>query len=171
MTLTLRRNKGSALTYDEMDDNFAYVANNASLETVLSIGNTANNNIAISGTLQSANVVTTSITINGDAFFNGAIDERVFTLSGTTSISLDPSNGTIQVHTLTGATTYTDNLVAGESITLMIDDGAGFTITWPTISWINNLRAAPTLATTGFTVVTLWKVDTTLYGALVGNGT
>jgi len=29
--------------------------------------------------------------------------------------------------------------------------------------------SAPTLATTGFTVIELWKVGSTIYGALVGN--
>lgn len=49
MTLTLRRDKGSALTYAEMDENFLHVANNASLDVVLSIGNSANNDINLNG--------------------------------------------------------------------------------------------------------------------------
>jgi hypothetical protein len=101
--------------------------------------------------------------------FLGAIEEEVYTLSGT-SVALDPFNGTIQTHTLTGSTTYTDSLNAGESMTLMIDDGTAYTITWPTTTWVNNGGSAPTLATTGYTVVALWKVSTTLYGALVGDG-
>lgn len=95
--------------------------------------------------------------------------EQVATLSGT-SVALNPSNGSIQVHTLTGTTTYTDSFAFGQAITLMIDDGTAYTVTWPTMTWVNNARAAPTLATTGYTVVALWKVSSTLYGALVGNG-
>jgi len=76
----------------------------------------------------------------------------------------------VQTHTLSGATTYTDGLVSGEAITLMIDDGAGQAVTWPTTTWINNGGEAPALATTGYTTVQLWKVSTTLYGALVGDG-
>jgi hypothetical protein len=56
-------------------------------------------------------------------------------------------------------------------MTVMIDDGTANTITWPTMTWVNNAGSAPTLATTGYTVVALWKVSTTLYGALVGDGT
>ena len=100
----------------------------------------------------------------------GTILEDVFALSGTTP-ALDPDNGSVQTHTLSGTTTYSDSLSAGEAITLMIDDGTANTVTWPTMTWVNNAGSAPTLATTGYTVVALWKVSTTLYGALVGDGT
>jgi len=99
----------------------------------------------------------------------GTVVEDVFALTGTTP-ALDPSNGSIQTWTLTGASTPTDSLSAGEAITLMIDDGTAYTITWPTTTWVNNAGAAPTLATDVPTVIALWKVSTTLYGALVGDG-
>lgn len=95
--------------------------------------------------------------------------EDIYALSGTTP-ALEPDNGSIQTHTLTGNTTYTDTFTAGQAITLMIDDGTAYTVTWPTMTWVNNGGAAPTLATSGYTVVTLWKVGSTLYGALVGDG-
>lgn len=100
----------------------------------------------------------------------GTIVEDVYALSGTTP-AFDPDNGSVQTWTLTGNSTPTDSLSAGEAITLMIDDGTAYTITWPTMTWVNNAGAAPTLAATGYTVVALWKVSTTLYGALVGDGT
>jgi len=99
----------------------------------------------------------------------GTVIEDVYTLTGTTP-ALEPANGSIQTWTLTAASTPTDSLAAGEAITLMIDDGTAYTITWPTITWVNNAGSAPTLATTGYTVIALWKVSTTLYGALVGDG-
>jgi hypothetical protein len=51
----------------------------------------------------------------------------------------------------------------------MIGDGTAYTITWTTMNvvWVGG--TAPTLATTGYTVVELWKVSTTIYGALVGS--
>jgi hypothetical protein len=54
-------------------------------------------------------------------------------------------------------------------MTLMINDGTAYTITWTTlaVTWVGG--TAPTLATTGFTVIELWKVGSTIYGALVGN--
>ena len=99
----------------------------------------------------------------------GTITEDVYSLSGT-SVALEPDNGSIQTHTLTGNTTYTDGFSAGQAITLMVDDGTAYTITWPTMSWVNNGGSAPTLATSGYTVIAIWKVSTTLYGALVGDG-
>jgi hypothetical protein len=105
-----------------------------------------------------------------DVLLTGAIGEEVFTITANTTPELDPANGTVQKWTLTGASTPTEVLADGESITLMIDDGAAYAITWPTMTWVNNAGVAPTLATTGFTTVTLWHFGT-LYGALVGDGT
>jgi hypothetical protein len=102
------------------------------------------------------------------AVFTGSIEEKVSALPGT---ALDPANGTIQTTLLTASVTLTDSLSAGEAMTLMIDDGSAYTVTWPTITWVNNAGSAPTLATSGYTVVALWKVGATLYGALVGDGT
>jgi hypothetical protein len=59
------------------------------------------------------------------------------------------------------------SFVDGQSMTLMINDGSAFTITWPSVTWVGG--TAPTLATTGFTVIELWEVGSVLYGALVGN--
>tara|TARA_R110000824_G_scaffold365637_1_gene554160 strand:+ start:713 stop:1114 length:402 start_codon:yes stop_codon:yes gene_type:complete len=99
----------------------------------------------------------------------GTIVEDVYAISGTTP-ALDPANGSVQTWTLTASSTPTDSLSSGEAITVMIDDGTAYTITWPTITWVNGGGTAPTLATSGYTVIALWKVSTTLYGALVGDG-
>jgi len=99
----------------------------------------------------------------------GSLTETIFELTGTTP-ALDPANGTIQTWTLTANSTPTDSFVAGESVLLMVDDGTARTITWPSVTWVNNGGVAPTLATTGFTVISLWKVSSVLYGALVGDG-
>jgi hypothetical protein len=107
--------------------------------------------------------------VNTSPTFTGGPIEEIHALSGTTP-TLEPDNGSIQTHTLTGNTTYTDGFSAGQAVTLMIDDGTAYTVTWPTMTWVNNGGAAPTLATTGYTVVALWKVGSTLYGALVGDG-
>ena len=111
----------------------------------------------------------TSASITGLSL-TGTPVEDVYAMSGT-SVALEPDNGSIQTHTLSGNTTYTDSFSAGQAITLMIDDGSARTVTWPTITWVNNEASAPTLATTGYTVIALWKVSSVLYGALVGDGT
>lgn len=91
-----------------------------------------------------------------------ALDEEVYTLTGTTP-DLDPDLGTIQTWTLTAASAPVDTLTAGQSMTLMIDDGDAYSITWPTMTWVGG--SAPQLATSGYTIVALWKVGATLYGA------
>lgn len=96
----------------------------------------------------------------------GSITEEVFALTGTAPV-LEPDNGTIQTWALTGASTPTDSLSSGQSMTLMINDGTDYTITWPSVVWVGG--AAPVLAATGQTVIELWKVGAVLYGALVGS--
>ena len=143
---------------------------------------TSSGTITLSGTLAVANGGTGTTTSTGSGSVvlgtspsitspsvTGTILEDVYALSGTTP-AFDPDNGSVQTWTLSGNSTPTDSLSAGEAITLMIDDGTAYTITWPTMTWVNNAAAAPTLAATGYTVVALWKVSTTLYGALVGDG-
>jgi len=95
--------------------------------------------------------------------------EDVYAMSGTT-VALEPDNGSIQTHTLTGNTTYTDAFTAGQAITLMIYDGTSRTVTWPTITWVNNGGLAPALAPIYATVVVLWKIGSQLYGSFVGDG-
>lgn len=99
----------------------------------------------------------------------GTMIEDVYTITGTV-VTLEPDHGSMQVHSLSANTTYFDGFSSGQAITLMIDDGSARTIVWPTMTWVNNGGSAPTLATTGYTVIALWKVSTTLYGALVGDG-
>jgi len=111
---------------------------------------------------------TSGATFNGDTSFGGAFTETVYALSGTTP-ALDPSNGTIQTWTLTGSSTPTSSLNAGEFITLMVDDGTAYTITWPSVTWKTDSGVAPTLNATGYTAIVLWKVSSVLYGARVGN--
>lgn len=130
---------------------------------------TVNNRVGVNTTSPAFDFeVTGSAKISSGITINGSIIEEVVALSGT-SVALNPNSGTIQTHTLTGTTTYTDGLAAGQSLTLMIDDGTGYALTWPTITWKNNGGSAPTLATSGYTVVTLWKDSSTLYGAFVGS--
>ena len=95
-----------------------------------------------------------------------AMDEVVYILTGTTP-NLDPDLGSIQPWTLTGNSTPVDTLTDGQSMTLMIDDGSAYSITWPTMTWIGG--SAPSLATTGWTWVALVKEGTTLYGAHLGD--
>lgn len=112
--------------------------------------------------------VLTTATTSGKFTFGGAIDETVFAVTGTTP-ALSPSNGTIQTWTLSGNSTPTAGTWDdGESLTLMVLDGTAFTITWTSVAvtWVGG--SAPTLDTTKYTVIELWKVGGVIYGALVG---
>ena len=95
--------------------------------------------------------------------FEAGIEEQQYSLTGTV---IDPANGTIQYKTLSANTTFTESLSDGEFVTLMIDDGSAYTITWPTTTWIGG--SAPTLITSGYNVIELWQVNGTLYGAFAG---
>ena len=102
---------------------------------------------------------------------NDGYTEEIFAVSGTTP-ALSPANGSIQTWTLTGNSTPTAGTWAdGQSITLMIDDGSAYTVTWTSlaVTWKTDGGNAPALNTTGYTVITLWEVGSVIYGARVGN--
>lgn len=102
-----------------------------------------------------------------DPFIIGTITEDVFAITDGASVDLNPANGSIQTWTLGANRTATaTSFGAGESMTVMVDDGTAYALTWPTTTWVGG--SAPILATTGFTVIELWKVGSTLYGAIVG---
>jgi len=141
-------------------DNSAYIAGNGTTE-LLQFFTASSERMRI----DSAGTTVSNLTIN-DGY-----TEEVFAVSGTTP-ALSPTNGSIQTWTLSGASTPTAGTWAsGQSLTLMVDDGTAFTINWASVAvtWKTGGGTAPTLNTTGFTVIQLWKVGTTIYGARVGD--
>jgi microcompartment protein CcmK/EutM len=111
-----------------------------------------------------------TLDIDGSLKINGEVVEKAVNTTGVSgSTALDPANGTVQRLVFSGDVTFTDSLADGESITLHIDDGPDSptnTATWPTITWATG--SAPTLNTSTDTIVAVWKVNSTLYGATVG---
>jgi hypothetical protein len=107
----------------------------------------------------------------------GTTLEDIFTITDAAAFEVDPGNGSIQLITLGASRTpKCTNMVAGESVTLMVDDGTAYTLTWTDatwgtggVVWKTNAGAAPTLNTSGYTVIVLWKVSTQVYGARVGD--
>jgi len=98
----------------------------------------------------------------------GELKETTYTLGTSGSIALDPANGSIQSSTLSGDPTFTDSLEAGQTLVLMLNGGASYTVTWPTTTWVTSAgNAAPTL--TANDTLVFWKVGSTLYGAYVGS--
>lgn len=101
--------------------------------------------------------------------------ETVYTISDGAAFEIDPGNGSVQLITLgANRTPKATNFAAGECITMMIADGTAYTITWTDatfggsgVVWVGG--SAPTLATTGYSVVVLWKVGSQVYGRGAGD--
>jgi hypothetical protein len=140
------------------------------------IGNLTGNVIGNSDTVTDGVYLNATQTLTNKTIerliLNDGYTEEVFAITDGTTVNLDPNNGSIQTWTLgANRTPGQANWAAGQSITLMVDDGSAATITWTTLGvvWKTNGGSAPTLNTTGFTVIALWKVNTTIYGARVGD--
>jgi hypothetical protein len=110
-----------------------------------------------------------------DPAISGTIAEDVYTITDGAAFEVDPSNGSVQLITLGASRTpKATNFAAGESITLMVDDGSAYTLTWTDstwgtggVTWVGG--DAPELATSGYSVIQFWKVGTKVYGAYVGD--
>lgn len=133
----------------------------------------ATGTVALLGTAQTFTAVQTLT----DPAIIGTILEDVYTISDGAAFEIDPGNGSVQLITLGAARTpKATNFAAGEAVTLMVDDGSAYTLTWTDatfggsgVVWKTDNGSAPTLNTTGYTVIVLWKVSTQVYGARVGN--
>ena len=103
---------------------------------------------------------------------NDGYTEEVFAITDGSTVNLSPNNGSIQTWTLgANRTPGQTSWSSGQSITLLIDDGSARTINWGTlaVAWQTDGGTAPALKTSGYTVVVLWKVGSTIYGARVGD--
>jgi hypothetical protein len=112
----------------------------------------------------------TNKTLNG-VVLNDGYTEEVFSFTDPQIQPVSPNNGSIQTWTLTDNRIFNVGVWnSGQSITLLIDDGFGYTINWfSLVTWKTDGGSAPTLNTTGDTVIALWKVGSTIYGARVGD--
>lgn len=107
----------------------------------------------------------------------GTLKEDIYTITDGAAFEIDPSNGSVQLITLgANRTPKATNFADGEAITLMVDDGTAYTLTWTDatfggsgVVWKTDGGVAPTLNTTGYTVIVLFKVGSQVYGARVGD--
>ena len=103
--------------------------------------------------------------VSTDTLTNKTIVDTVYALSGTALLA---TNGGVQTKTVSGNVTFTDSLVSGDAIVLMLEAGASYTVTWPTITWVTSGgNVAPTL--TAKDTLVFWKVSSVLYGAYTGS--
>jgi hypothetical protein len=117
-------------------------------------------------TVQGYDAATTTAT-NTQTLTNKTVRDTVYALTGT---ALDATNGAVQTKTLAANTTFTDSLSSGDAIILMLDAGASYTVTFPTMTWVTTGgNVAPTL--TANDTLVFWKISTTLYGAYTGSYT
>lgn len=93
----------------------------------------------------------------------------IYTITDGSSVDINPANGEVQLWTLGASRTPTaSSFENGQSVVLMIDDGTAYAITWTIVTtWVGG--TAPTLPTTGYGVIVLWKVAGVIYGAYVGD--
>tara|TARA_R110000822_G_scaffold310359_1_gene442777 strand:+ start:30511 stop:30924 length:414 start_codon:yes stop_codon:yes gene_type:complete len=92
------------------------------------------------------------------------VKETAYSFTGT---DIDTANGTLQYKTLAANTTLTHSLVEGQSVTIHINDGTAYTITWPSIVWVGG--SAPTLPTTGWAIIELWRLNGFVWGIHSGD--
>jgi hypothetical protein len=140
------------------------VYDGATWEVYTQIGGNGGTAVTLDGTQTLTNKTVTNLV------FDGNYTEEVFTITDGASVDIDPANGTVQVWTIADSRSPTaTNFASGQSVTLLIDDGTAYAITWPSVTWKTDGGDPPTLNTSGFTVIQLWKVSTVLYGARVGD--
>ena len=103
----------------------------------------------------------------GGGFF--PVEKTAQIISATFSGGMVLNINTADIYVVTPAAniTFSDSLVNGQSVLLLITNPGTFTVTFPAgIKWLNDVT--PTLLATGVTFVELIKISTTLYGVALG---
>ena len=152
------------------------VSSNVNFTSGAITANIVSANVNISSGRITANLVSSNATFT-DPVIVGTILEDVYTISDGAAFEIDPGNGSVQLITLGASRTpKATNFANGESITMLVDDGSAYTLTWTDstfggsgVVWKTDSGSAPTLNTSGYTVMVLFKVAGQVYGARVGN--
>lgn len=165
MTGNLQLNAGLGIVFEGTTaDNY---------ETTLRAGNPTADRVV---TLPNATTTLAGLTVAQSFLAQQTFKElkdTVHTITDGAAFEIDPANGSIQVVTLGASRTpAATNFEAGQTVLLGIDDGTAYTVTWTTVNptWVKpgGTASAPTLATSGYTWVLLWKVGSTIYATEVG---
>lgn len=162
--------------YDDTTANFTGTLQNGGSNVVVDsdIGVTVQAYDADTAKLDVVQTFTAVQTLTDPAIV-GTILEDVYTITDGAAFEVDPGNGSVQLITLgANRTPKATNFAAGEAVTLMVADGTAYTLTWTDTTWgtsgvVWTGGSAPTLATSGYTVIQFWKVGSQVYGATVGD--
>lgn len=128
------------------------------------------------GTVSGATGVFASSTLTSPGIV-GTVVEDIYNIVDGAAFEINPDNGSIQLITLGASRTpKATSFIDGEAITLMVNDGTAYTLTWTDatfgsggVNWKTDGGTAPTLNTSGYTAMVLWKVSGQVYGARVGD--
>jgi len=114
-----------------------------------------------------------SVGAQGPTGYTGSLGTGVivtiYSVSDGPSVTINPTNGTIQLWTLGASRTPSvSSFSSGNYATLFISNPSGYSITWTSVpvTWVGG--SPPTLSTTANTIIELWKVNSTIYGTLIG---
>jgi hypothetical protein len=155
------------------------VAAQSTANTALASGNAAQVTANAAAKLDAIQTFTAVQTLTNPAII-GTIKEDVYVIPDAAAFEVIPASGSVQLITLgDNRTPKATTFAAGESVTLMVDDGSAYALTWTDPTWGSGITtpvsgvawtggAAPDLAPSGYTVLQFWKVSTQVYGALVG---
>lgn len=97
--------------------------------------------------------------------------ETPFSANTSTAITVDLTNGTFQILTLTGNATITmPTATSGKSFVILLkqDGTGGRTVTWSTVKWAGG--TAPTITSTASRqdILSFFADGTNWYGAVIG---
>lgn len=157
-----------------------YIANTAPLDTNvlwLDLSDPNGQGVSIPSGGANGTILRKSSSTDFDVDWSIVNYDIVYTITDAANFEINPANGGIQLITLGASRTpKATNFTPGQSVTLMVDDGTDYTITWTDatfggsgVVWKTDTGTAPTLNTTGYTTIVLWKIDTQVYGARVGD--
>lgn len=111
---------------------------------------------------------TGDVSIGGDLSIEGRIvEDTVVDVSVSGTYALGSGTAAMVYHTLSAPIEYTDSIVEGQNITLMVNNN-GQTITWPsTVKWVGGTE--PTIDFNVHNIFSLWKVNNILFGSWGGS--
>lgn len=110
--------------------------------------------------------------VNTDMVSTGTIRDDTFVITDAAAYVINPADGAIQRWTLTASRTpgaAHANWQDGMTVTLLIADGTAYTITWTTLGVVWKSGTAPTLATTGYSEISITRENGVLRGVHVGD--